>query len=496
MIRLRVKEKTGASGLLSGVWAFLAMVSWDAGPTLAQSSAPVCAQDLPQRLEALFNRPAEGRTRWGALVQTEAENPTTLYDREATRYFLPASTTKLLTTAAAFLSLGPDFRARTVLYRESPTTLRLVGSGDPNLTQADLERMAEAAGRAGVRRVERLILDIHQFQGPAWHDQWAWQDFVDVAVAPVPSLILDRNQISLTLTPRAGRPLRVTASDPQAAEARALVNQTRTVAAGADTVQIHRDPGRPAILLTGELPVTQPPLTLDLALADPVALIGQRLQRALQAQGIRVERVQIVTTPAAGRGEILAFHNSPPLVDWAAAINQASDNLYAEALIRQLGVGSPQPDQTTLAAGLMEVRRVLAEQGVDPTHYRQADGSGLSRHNLVSPAALVGTLQAMVRTPHAAAFRQSLAVPGGPGTLARRLVDTPAAGRVAAKTGTLAGVATLAGYVRPAGHPPLVFALLANQSDQPGARLRQTLDEAVVILSQLQVCNQDGFLLK
>ncbi|MBF2097124.1 MAG: D-alanyl-D-alanine carboxypeptidase/D-alanyl-D-alanine-endopeptidase [Gloeomargaritaceae cyanobacterium C42_A2020_066] len=457
---------------------------------MAQNSSPVCAQDLPQTLEALFNRPAEGRTRWGALVQTEAETPTTLYDRAAARYFLPASTTKLLTTAAAFLRLGPDYRARTVLYREPPTTLRLVGGGDPTLTQSDLERMAAAAGRAGVRRVERLILDTHQFQGPAWHDQWAWQDFVEVAVAPVPSLILDRNQISLTLTPQAaGRPLRVTASDPQAPEVRALVNQTQTVAAGADTVQIYREPGRPAILLTGELPVTQPPLTLDLALADPVALIGQRLQRALQAQGIRVERVQILTTPAAGRGDVLAFKDSPPLVDWATTINQASDNLYAETLIRQLGVGSSLPGQTTLAAGLTEVRRVLAEQGVDPTHYRQADGSGLSRHNLISPAALVGTLQAMARTPYATAFRQSLAVPGGPGTLTRRLVDTPAAGRVAAKTGTLAGVATLAGYVRPAGHPPLVFAFLANQSDQPSARLRQTLDQAVVILSQLQVCN-------
>ena len=168
-------------------------------------------------------------------------------------------------------------------------------------------------------------------------------------------------------------------------------------------------------------------------------------------------------------------------------MNPLSNNLFAETLLRTLGVQTS--NSNSVEAGLKEIKLILARLGVDPNRYHLVDGSGLSRVNLVSPVTLVQTLRAMANSPLAELYQKSLPKAGVSGTLKGRFQNTTAAEVVYAKTGTLTGVAALAGYVFPPDYQPLVFSITINQTMLSSQQLRQAIDEVVVLLSQLDSCS-------
>ena len=159
-------------------------------------------------------------------------------------------------------------------------------------------------------------------------------------------------------------------------------------------------------------------------------------------------------------------------------------------MLRTLGakVGNTSVPNSTDEMGLRAVKAALTELGVEPGGYVLADGSGLSRHNLVSPEAIAQTLRAMAQSPLASVYRSSLPVAGVSGTLRNRFRDSGAKGIVSAKTGTMSGVVALSGYLDAPNYKPLVFSIMVNQSDQPAATLRQAIDEIVLLLTRLHSC--------
>ena len=176
---------------------------------------------------------------------------------------------------------------------------------------------------------------------------------------------------------------------------------------------------------------------------------------------------------------------------------KSSHNLHAQLLLLQVGA-APSADgegeQTSEQAGLAVLPAFLAKAGLGVGEARIEEGSGLSRHNLVTPRALVGLLEYMRRHPHANVFLESLPVAGVDGTLRTRLRGTPAEGNLRAKTGSLSQVSTLAGYVNTAAGEPLAFALLLNNyaggpDDRPG---RAELDDLAVMLASLRQHTRDA----
>ena len=137
---------------------------------------------------------------------------------------------------------------------------------------------------------------------------------------------------------------------------------------------------------------------------------------------------------------------------------------------------------------LEEVKVILTRLGVTPNSFRLNDGSGLSRHNLISPEAFVQTLRIMANSPWANIYRNSLAVGGVSGTLSRRFRNSFAEGNVQAKTGTMSGISGLSGYVEPIDFEPLVFSIIVNQSDLETKDLRTAIDKIVLLLTQLKFC--------
>ena len=166
---------------------------------------------------------------------------------------------------------------------------------------------------------------------------------------------------------------------------------------------------------------------------------------------------------------------SQSMVSWVNTVNRYSDNNYADSLLRRLG-------------GPLAASKTLTKLGLNPKHYRQYDGSGLSRSNLTTPANLVKVLQAMSETSNWRTFYQSLPVSGVNGTLQYRLNSPLVKGQVRAKTGTLWGVRALSGYLQHPTYGPVVFSILANQSSQSGAVLVDTIDEIVWRLNRFRPC--------
>lgn len=486
---------TGGGGVAR---ATTAMVSSDLAQITESDrpkpAGPVCPQDLAQHLDAIAHQPQFARARWGALVQTQAGQ--TLYKREGDRYFLPASTAKLLTTAAALQTLGPQFRFRTTVsrFRTRPAVLRIAGSGDPSLREAQLQDLTQQLARQGIRQISQLIGDDSYYQGAAIDPTWEWEDIQAGYGAPVNSLILNQNAVELTLWPqKVGQPLRVEWADPAAGKRWRVNNRSQTVSPSApEFLKVGRDFSQPLVKISGQLQAGAPPETVAVAVLDPAQHFLQSFQRHLATNGISVQQARINRTPGLPAPQILATVNSAPLATLLVETNQESNNLYAESLLRTLGTRashSQSPmEETTAAQGLAIVQNSLTALGVDPNSYTLADGSGLSRHNLVSPMALVQTLQGMRRSPHAAIYQASLAVAGKSGTLQSRFQDTPVSGILRGKTGSMSGVAALAGYLDPPSFQPLVLSLIVNQADLPGRELRQGIDQMVETLARLRRC--------
>jgi serine-type D-Ala-D-Ala carboxypeptidase/endopeptidase (penicillin-binding protein 4) len=477
-----------------------------AGTTISQGVAQsgnaseaadrVCLHQLPNAIQAIANQPSLRRARWGILVRT-LDTGETLYEQDATRYFIPASNAKLFVTAAIVEKLGPQFQIRTSVYQapsaSGTTILRVVGRGDPGFTDGQLRDLAAQLHRRGITHIDQLIADDHYFQGDAINSTWQWDDIQAGYGAPVNSLILNQNELPLSLVPhQLGQPLSVRWDDPAQTSQWQVDNRSVTVAASEpEFVSVGQVVGQPILQVRGQLHVGAEPETASIAILNPAQHFLQRFEQSLTAAQISVEQTAIATHRVPSPGREVASVVSAPLVQLVTEANQNSNNLYAEALLRTLGRLSASDDMTSsLEAGITAVQTILAPLGVDPQGYRIADGSGLSRHTLVTPEALVQTLQAMARSPQASVFRNSLAVAGDRGTLRNRFRDSVVQGRLQGKTGAMSGVATLAGYLNPPHYAPLVFSIVLNQFDQPVRQVRPAIDEMVLLLSRLSGCDQ------
>jgi serine-type D-Ala-D-Ala carboxypeptidase/endopeptidase (penicillin-binding protein 4) len=405
------------------------------GP-LAATAPSVTAAGVQAALEPLAS--ARGLGEFTGVV-TDPATGSVLWNRTADTPLVPGSTGKLLTTAAALLTLNPTDRLVTrVVAGAQPGTVILVGGGDPTLTAlpagkegvypdpSRLTALADAVRKAATTPITRVLVDTSRYQGPTLARRWDVADVRGGFVAPIEPLMLDGGRID----PTAQDGPRV--SDPALAAGRVFA---------------------------------------DLLDVDPATV----------AKG--------AATPGA---EPLGSVTSAPISDLVEHTIRASDNVLAEMLAREVAVerkGEPSFD-----GAAAQMLAALAQAGFDTTGAQMVDGSGLSTDDRV-PAGLLGSLLAAAAAP-AQGDRDTqflrpivsgLPVAGGDGTLVDRFTTGSAAGAgrgvVRAKTGTLTAVSSLAGVTTDADGRLLVFALMSN--DVSPAIVRPRLD---AIAAQLSRC--------
>jgi D-alanyl-D-alanine carboxypeptidase/D-alanyl-D-alanine-endopeptidase (penicillin-binding protein 4) len=477
---------------------------------------------------------------WGALV-VNPRTGDTLYSRHAGKLFMPASNQKIVTGGAALALLGPDFRWRTALVADRGALaadgtlrgdLRIVGRGDPTVSdraQGDalrpLRALADSLRARGVRRVDgRLVAAGDAFPGDPLGYGWAWDDLDEPYSAGVAELLFNEGLARVVVRggERPGDPVAVTVGPAPSAlpvDGAAVTTATPGVVGGGTTatrVGARYDAARRRYVLSGAVSVNDSAV-LTLAIRDPRAAYVAALGDALRERGIAVRdaaapaptpvRKQVPDAPPADPGaagpratdpgvtdprragtsdgaDTLAVLTSPPLRDVLPWLEKPSQNQIAEALFRTVALeraGAGTPDSARAVVG-----RQLRAWGVTPERDAVVrDGSGLSRHDYVTPEALVRILDAVRRRPDFRAFYDALPVAGVDGTLRGRMRGTAAAGNARAKTGTVDKSRTLSGYVTTRGGDLLVFSLLCNNYTVPTREVERVQDAIVARLAEL-----------
>ena len=456
-----------------------------------------------------------------------------VYEENAGKLLMPASNMKIYTVAAALDRLGPDFRFSTSVYaQEKPDhsgklkgDLVIYGRGDPTFAASfynkdyykAVDELAARVAAAGVKRVEGdLVGDESYFTGAPLGAGWEWDDLQWYYGAEVSALTVNDNALDLFVKPgvRAGDAalvttgpatptVRVVAPKPNEEAADSpnfitFVNRVVTAPRGAKReLTVYRPLGQGLIEVSGMIAEGDPGYTGAVAVPRPALLFASMLRAALERQGVtfkgRTRAVDARTRERLGqpfdasRLVEIARRESAPFSEIAARTMKPSQNLYTELILRTLGRQFPPADPnlklTSAAAGHAVVRAFLREAGVEADRLTFFDGSGLARSNLISADATVRLLTHMSRHRHAQAWLSAQPVAGVDGTLRNRMRDSPAAGNVRAKTGTLNNVSALSGYVTSAAGERFVFSLIVNHYNDDTTPRTNFLDAVAVLLA-------------
>jgi serine-type D-Ala-D-Ala carboxypeptidase/endopeptidase (penicillin-binding protein 4) len=465
------------------------------------------AQRFRARVEEILSQEGSSRSYWGISV-ADAVSGDTLYALNADHFFAPASNAKVVTTALALATLGPDYRFRTTLESTAAPAsdgqlagdLILVGRGDPDISNRIfpyaakdaregppdrvLAEMADAAVAKGLREVGGdIVADDSHFPYDPYPAGWTTGDLFFEFGAPVGALTFNENILSIEARPgaRPGDPGTI-AVTPSAARGTFDYDVTTAAPGVKSELAVVREPGPNFMLLRATIAAGHAPMSVELAMPQPAETAARTLKELLEARGVRVAggtRVEHGAPPqTTAAGEpilnaapqplsdsgrfVLAEHRSPALIESVRVTNKVSQNLHAELFLRAagreaLGLGST-------AAGLKVERSFLEKAGVLPGDIVLSDGSGLSRDNLVTPRGMVALLRYVSRQPWGQDFASTLPVAGVDGTLAERMKNTPAAGSIEAKTGTVEHVHTLSGFATTLAGERLVFAIFSDNA--------------------------------
>lgn len=434
------------------------------GLLLAALALPVVANGLNDDEYALWLAPVEG----GEPILTH----------RADQAMNPASTMKLVTSWTALNKLGPDYRWRTRFVSSAPVVngvlkgdLVWIGAGDPRFTQDDLMSMLRDLHRRGVREIEgRLVLDKSVFNYSGSADNFGGDAERSFTVPP---------DAHLTGLKVAWLQFYNDANGPRAALDPALpgVSLKSNLVDGGDAacpdvrhvVSIHAGV-EGSVSVSGVLPRACDGARAYLNLLNAGEFAAQSfnaLWRELGGSG----PATWAYGRAAADAQLLAQHDSPPLMTVLVDINKFSNNTMARTLYLTLGAG-----ESDAAAGAeRSVRLALHQSGISDETLVLENGSGLSRRERVSARLLGEILRDAARGPYAAELAASLPMAGNDGTMKRRLGDWGA--RLRLKTGTLSNVRALAGYwAAPSGRRYVLVAIV-NSARAP--ELKPALDRLV-----------------
>ena len=481
-------------------------------PSPSPSPTPVPTQTLEflqSKLSSRLFSPDLRRGRVGIKV-VSLNTGKVVFENDSDRYFMPASNMKNFTVATAMERLGPDFKFVTSVYAAAKADsdgaikgdLRIVGRGDISISTAffgtsptdpetyykGVDRLADQIIATGVKRIDGSIVgDESYFKGFALPGTWEWDDLQPYYGAEISALPLNDNAVDLAVAPGAvGGPCAATISP--ANTLMQVVNLCTTTGSSVKrSLDVVKKIDRNVLEISGTMPAGDAAFKTSIAFTHPADLFVALLKQRLESKGVIVTggaRTMPLNAKAGSNQMEIAKLESPPFSVIAAKTMKPSQNMFAETILWTLG---EQIGRTTGGSGesselgLGVVKAFMKQIGVPDDGIHQYDGSGLSRHDLITPSAIVTLYTYMAKqSKYSQAWRDSLSIGGVDGTLANRFKGTAAAGNIRGKTGTIDQVSALSGYMTTAGGEPLVISIVVNGIPEP--RMRTSLIDDVVIL--------------
>ena len=448
--------------------------------------------ELRAQLDRILTTNDSTKVRLGARV-VEMDSGLILYDRNGKAPLIPASNMKLVVMAAAIEGLGHDFKYETVLAIRD-TDLVVIGSGDPTIGDERLaasrdERItavfaewAEALKSAGVRQipgnivVDDLVFDLH-FTHPKWPPN-QYQKWYEAGVG---GLNFNANCVQAEVIPtRAEAPAKIRLIPRNDL----ITVKNRTITGSKNSAVVSRLRNTNTLVVSGK--VAKRGKLQEVTVSDPGLFFGHVLKAVLEDAGLRIggkvvrEKVSLSDGVLPMDCHVVAVHRSP-LADTLSRCGKNSLGMMAEALFKKLG--SLQAESGSWESGRSALHGFLRRAGVPADEVTVSDGSGLSRYNRLSAGAATQLLRHAFRGPDGEfeLLRESLSIAGTDGTLRKRLRQEDVRGRIFAKTGTINGVRTLAGYIHTHSDDWLTFAFFYNFSGRKPSP-KQRMDRACRLL--------------
>ncbi|NNC14638.1 D-alanyl-D-alanine carboxypeptidase/D-alanyl-D-alanine-endopeptidase [Corallococcus exiguus] len=452
-------------------WAATVIALWLPSATLAASpSADKKAEReaLKNALVQVMQRTALKSSRVGVHMQS-LDDGTVVFSHNADELLNPASNVKLVTSSAALVALGPEFRYETefLVEAEMPAdgkvkTLYVRGKGDPTVTTERLYGMTSELLHAGLKEVQDIVVDDSWFDAertPPGYDQ---EDSDRAYMAPTGAVSLNWNAVAVYVRAAPGGKAVVDMEPPSDFF---VVENTVTSGPGrARRVSVKSDAygDKQKIVVKGQVPDERGAVSVWKKIDSPPLYFGGSLKQLLVSRGVKVKgKVKLGLTPS--RAKVVHVAQSDTFDIVLKRLNKLSSNFVAETLLKTMGAelrGQP----GSFAKGIDVVEEFLdRDVGIPRGTYVMKNGSGLNDANRFSTAQVDRLLRHMYeRFPLAPEYLSSLGIAGKDGTLKYRFDGTDAVGRLRAKTGTLEGVSALSGYVQSAGGEKFSFSIMVN----------------------------------
>jgi len=353
-----------------------------------------------------------------------------------TQAMIPASNTKLFTTATALELMGGNYFITTKIFADEDEisdgkidgNIYIKGFGNPTFTSDDLEGLVEDLYQAGIRKViGDVIGDDTYFDDIYSRDDWINDERANVKLPPISALVIDKN--------------------------RTIVSRKRK--------------GKYRNYFVD---VKNPPL-----------FAAEMLRKKLIEIGIEVNgNAKSSHTPDTA---IPIVESSIELRELMAEINKHSNNFYAECLFKTVGaVYSGQQGNSFFST--QAILNYVDEEGIYTTGTKIVDGSGISRFDQVTAGALVGLLEKIYfNIIQFDDFYNSLSIAGVDGTLEKRMRGTAAENNFRGKTGTLNGVSSISGFVTNADGDDIIVCMMFEFTKGGARKYRNIQDSIIEILA-------------
>ena len=478
--------------------------------TTAMAQLKPEAAQVQEAIESIISDPAVENAVIG--IYAISGNGRMLADINARTMMVPASNMKLISTGTAIHKLGPDYRFETAIGYDGAIedgvlkgNLYIIGGGDPTLGSKDsiavsldkvFAQWESMVRKAGIKKIEgRIIGDGRSFDGMMEEPTWLWNDIGTYYGAGTSGLMFYENMQSFNVAAgdSVGAPVKISPSYPDAPWMEFRYNCTTGENGTGDQLFMYTSDLAPVAEIRGTFGLDRGKKRLDCSNKFPEYTCAYYFAEYLKKKGIQCTEgagdYKLDSDWNANGGiNILGKTYSPTLDRIIFETNHASNNIYAETLLRGLSremTGSACYDSAYVALGDVFKELGVALKGADIQ-----DGSGLSRQNYVSAEFFCRFLEGMMSSPHFDAYAASLPSPGGNGTLSYNMKSYPASvrERILVKSGSMNGVRCYSGYIIPTEgckDDCIIFSILVNNCTAPTWKLRPLLDKIMGTLAGL-----------
>lgn len=444
---------------------------------------------VENRLDELLQDQSLSASQVGlAIYDLTAQRP--VFNYQEKKLFRPASVEKLITAITGLSRLGAGHRFETSLYYTGSIRrntlngdLYVVGGFDPAFSDEGMNQLVQWIDSIGIRKINgRIYGDVSLTDSLYWGPGWSWDDNPYDFQPYLSPLIYDRGCVKVTALPgEKGIPARISVSP--VSDFYSVENKTRSdsPAAGKFTVTRNWLENGNHITVSGNVDY---PRKEGVNLYTGKDFFMHEFVNRLRAGGMKAGEYTWQELPA-GEEAICIGRYTHNLTEILVPAMKESDNLFAEAIFYQLAACDSGQKKVSSEEGTRAISTLIGQLGFNPKEYRIVDGSGVSLYNYVTPELLLAFLKYAYSDP-AVYFPLYAALPvaGVDGTLSRRMKQGNTYANVRAKTGSVTGVSSLAGYVETLNGHLLAFVII-NQNILEQGKARAFQDRVCEILSDM-----------